>query len=254
MINHSVPGRLAKSKSGFTLIELLVVIAVIGILAALLLSVTNRAKEQSRIAVCQNNLHQIDMGLRMYVDDSIDRLPGGQTNQVVFGVYKQFMKSYLGLHGESSARDKIFACPADQWCYTNYDGPPIRQGAHELPLWDFSSYGFNGANYHPMLTNDFATNFHGIAGRKLSEIKDPARTVMVAELAAFAPFSWHHPSRESDYINESHFNNARGMVGFVDGHVKYIKMYCDTKNATFAHNEAFHYEPPANYEYKWTGD
>ena len=56
-------------KNGFTLVELLVVISVIAILAALLLPALNRAKSAGRKAVCQSNLHQIGLALRMYVDD-----------------------------------------------------------------------------------------------------------------------------------------------------------------------------------------
>ena len=59
----------AKSYLGFTLIELLVVIWSIAILAALLLPALSRAKSAGRKAVCQSNLHQIGLALRMYVDD-----------------------------------------------------------------------------------------------------------------------------------------------------------------------------------------
>jgi prepilin-type N-terminal cleavage/methylation domain-containing protein/prepilin-type processing-associated H-X9-DG protein len=57
------------SATAFTLIELLVVIAIIAILAALLLPVLARAKAAADATVCRNNLRQIGIGLRLYVDE-----------------------------------------------------------------------------------------------------------------------------------------------------------------------------------------
>jgi len=54
---------------GFTLIELLVVIAIIAILAALLLPALARAKAAAKSTNCKSNLHQIAIGLRLYLDD-----------------------------------------------------------------------------------------------------------------------------------------------------------------------------------------
>src|SRR6476469_4606072 len=93
----------------FTLIELLVAIAVIAILAALLFPAISSAKAKARRTACMNNLRQINLGVRMYSDDSNDTSPA--TNDV-WRSYKGFMKNYVGLNGPSSDRDKLFACPA----------------------------------------------------------------------------------------------------------------------------------------------
>ncbi len=54
---------------GFTVIELLVVIAVIAVLASLLLPSLTGAKRAAENVQCKSNLHQILLGLQMYVDD-----------------------------------------------------------------------------------------------------------------------------------------------------------------------------------------
>src|SRR5580765_1120526 len=59
----------------FTLIELLVVIAIIGILAALLLPVLSRAKNNASKVTDLNNLKQVMVATHLYTADNEDHVP-----------------------------------------------------------------------------------------------------------------------------------------------------------------------------------
>lgn len=48
------------NKSGFTLVEIMIVVAIIGLLAAIAIPNFVRAREQSQMNACVNNLRQID--------------------------------------------------------------------------------------------------------------------------------------------------------------------------------------------------
>ena len=243
------------------MIELLVVIGIIAILVALLFPVINSAKTKARRTACMNDLRQINLGLRMYSDDSSDYSPNtphtnnfpSLANIVDFTGFKEVMKRNVGLSGASSPQDKIFACPADTFYY-NGGQPFVAQGIHEQPFTDYSSYGFNGATGTNQVSG---LREPSIAGRKISTIKNPARTLLVFEIPAIFPYSWHEPKRPFSRQNAV-FNDAKNMVSFVDGHANYIKIYWNTNRMMFGGvsyiTDAVDYDPPAGYDYQWSGD
>ena len=255
----------SKVAEGFTLIELLVVIATIAILAALLLVGVSSAKAKAQRTVCVSNLRQISLGVRMYSDDSHDAspsagaagLPMAKAFQSLYSGYKALMKNYVGLRGASSPEDKLFACPADVFNVGGlvgdkaHAGQFVKKSLHDSSDFDYSSYAFNGGDNVPRKITGGKHTFTllGLAGVKLSDVKHPDRTILLAEFPALYPYSWHDPSSHGvAYLNGAVCLDSKNVVSFVDGHVSYIKMYCAYRVTACLTN------PPAGYDYQWTPD
>jgi type II secretory pathway pseudopilin PulG len=67
-------GHSSRARAAFSMAELLVVILIIGIMAALLLPVLSKAKEQSAGAACLDNQKQLAAAQHMYAEDNADRI------------------------------------------------------------------------------------------------------------------------------------------------------------------------------------
>ena len=229
-------------KRGFTLIELLVGIAIIAVLAALLLPALSRAKATAKRTVCINNLHQIDLAVLMYVDDHADSVRAIANKEAIYFTYKKSILPYLSRNG-GSTNDASFACPADDF---NCALPAIQDfflfdnvtgtGFCHLKETYFSSYFFNGE------ADAVETR---MAGKQFSTVQAPSRLVLVGELSAAIGLSTH------DRKQPSQFNNARNVVGFVDGHISFIPVYWNGQNGI--DGLPVFYDPPNGYEYTWFG-
>jgi prepilin-type N-terminal cleavage/methylation domain-containing protein len=225
---------------GFTLVELLIAIAIIAVLAALLLTVLHKAKDKAKQTSCLHNLKQINLAVRMYADDFRDRVtppPGFYTSVEKWYRYKELVASYAGSSAAPKPSDKLFSCPADTFYYS---ASGYRSGGLcQKPQTGYSSYIFNAVNVYGTNTNP------GMFDKSLVAVKEPSKTVLVCESAAFTPFSWHNPQQQgADY----RFPNSHDMLGFVDGHAQYIKMYWSGTG------EAWNYDPPSDYDYKWSAN
>jgi len=251
--------KIAACKKGFTLTELLVVIAIIAILVALLFPVLSSAKAKAQRTICLNNLKQINLGIRIYCDDSNDATPSPGTGPFLLSGYKELMKSYVGLKGASSTGDKLFACPADSFfpnfLFSGTSPAYVWTSLHNESSFDYSSYSFNGGDN---LTRTFRiTNQYsmpGLTGVKFSSVKHPARTMLVAESSAFYPWSWHNPQWPDLSHEALTYNDAKNMGSFVDGHVSYVKIYWDKAKFSAGISFSMNYNPPAGYDYQWSRD
>jgi prepilin-type N-terminal cleavage/methylation domain-containing protein len=216
-----------KNTIAFTLVELLVVIAILSLIAGMLLPSLGRAKETARRTLCSSNVRQVNLAVRLYADDFSDSLPVlPEPNPYPNGVgayYKQIVKGYLGLSGETASNEWVFVCPSD---------PTFRTQVQHA----FTSYTFNGYETGPGV-------IRRITGQHVSAIKNPSKAVLVGEVPAFFGGSW-HPLVKPPYAG------AKTVLSFVDGHVAFVKIFWDGVPDSFPAD----YEPPPSYEYSWDGE
>lgn len=215
------------TRRAFTLNEMMVVVAFMIILAGLLVPALSRVHGSARRAECAANLRQVGVALRLYADDHADSLPVLESpNPYPNGVgayYKQLVKGYLGLTGPASPAEGVFTCPSD---------PTIRRQVSHA----FTSFTFSGYEAGP-------GDLPRITGKRLGSVRQPSKAVLVGEWTAFFGGSW-HPLRTGPYPD------SRSVLGFVDGHANYSRMYWDGMPGSRPSN----YEPPAGYDYTWGGE
>ncbi len=232
------------NKSGFTLVEILVVVTITALLAAVLLSVFTRVREQGRKSVCVSNLKQIGLAFLQYSQDNAENLP---LENLPFSDAFVAIQPYL-------KNTQIFECPSDigngreyMESYYKYqlNSYSFNAGIYKWEMADGSSYCFLPRHSNPP---------KGIAGINLSQIKSTSKVVLALEEGGNYPFSWHDGPVDSNW-----HQNARNNICFVDGHVKFVKMYLDDLPfPAFTYDSSVCYDPPgtpnqtSTYEYQWS--
>lgn len=223
-------------KAGFSQTDLLVSLAVLALIAAVAVPIVANVRGMSRLELCVANVKQVNRAVLEFAAEHEQTLPKMEGRPAPGGWwhYKEEVKGYLGLSGAPSTEEKVFACPDDRG-YGDEDGkaqPFARSKKH-----NFTSYVFNGVNL---------AGVPNIGGRTLGSIRQPSRTLLVMEWTAHAPLSWHHSRTRN--ANTPFYNDAQSVVGFVDGHVGYSKIFYDGINAAYTR------DPAPGYDYQYSGN
>jgi len=108
-----------RGNRAFTIIELLVTIGIIALLAAMLLPLANRVREQAKGITCLNNLRQIGLGFSLYTSANREQYPpigkwvyynnatlSPNQNIFVTGLIPKAMGSHISA--------STFRCPTDE--------------------------------------------------------------------------------------------------------------------------------------------
>jgi prepilin-type N-terminal cleavage/methylation domain-containing protein/prepilin-type processing-associated H-X9-DG protein len=205
-------------RRGFSLVELIAVIGLIAILIAFLLPTIKRVREQAMVTQCAANLHLIAIAFHAYLIESHDIIfwrgenigidgmdwccwggrETGNRNPWQEGLFNRIIPRPLNRY--MSGRIEAFHCPGDT---DPYDVSLDVSRFDEVG----NSYHFN-ANGWPFY-EEYPPPGHGLAGVKVTEIRDASHTILFYDASLRLNFRWH-----------PHYH---GNICLADGHVAFAR-------------------------------
>jgi len=222
---------------------MLVVIAIIGILAALLLSVLTSAKRQAARAQCLNNLRQVSAAMMMYVDGNGGNFPGA-TSLRIYGfqpedwiywrtntaLYPAFEKGPIAVLLGGGNISNLFRCSldknnADRLSQSRDDNGPY------LYSYSFTGYGLDQAKVnHGMSSVITGTGNNRKAYLfKQSSVRNPSLKIMFAEEPGSAS---DNPAGRTNVIRSGRWipvsypltirHSGKADTAFADGHAQAV--------------------------------
>ena len=205
---------------GFTLIELLVVIAIIAILASMLLPALAKAKEAAKRIACANDMRQLGIAAKLYVDDNEDCFPT-RSNGTPPRWPEALRPGYVDV--------KLLVCPSD--------GPDPGTIKTSPTLGDRSprSYMINGWNDYFKESMGGSFSLGAMLGKtfKESAITRPTDTILFGEKETssehyFMDFLEGGGNDFTEVEQGRHGGNRKGGGGssnfvFCDGSTRYLQ-------------------------------
>jgi prepilin-type N-terminal cleavage/methylation domain-containing protein/prepilin-type processing-associated H-X9-DG protein len=178
---HVKGGREMKNvcrRQGFTLIELLVVIAIIGILIGLLLPAVQKIRETAARMACQNNLHQLVLGLHNYHDQYSSfpagyRTPRNLPFPAFFNAAWAWSSDVLPFVEEGTLANQMHVGDYPRFGGagpTDFTGPQSCMPTDVPGAWTqvrlklFRCPSDNGPDINPIRNNHSMSNYRGVAG------------------------------------------------------------------------------------------